>query len=76
MAALARRHPIGETAGARRGFLRFRDPRLHLAEPRPRDMREREVRIASERVIQQPLGAGIGRQHQIDSADIAVGRLL
>ena len=73
MAALARRDPTGEAAGARGGFLRFRDAGLHLTPAR--DMRKREVRIGIERIVEQRLGAGIGRQHQIDGADIILGRL-
>ena len=75
MAAFARRDPLGEVAGARCGFLRLRDPRLHLAEPRPRDMGKREVRVGVERGIEQRLGAGIGRQHQIDGTDVALDRV-
>jgi hypothetical protein len=47
--------------------------RLHLAQPRFRDMAERKVGVRRERAIEQRLGPGIGRQHQIGRGDIIRG---
>jgi hypothetical protein len=38
-------------------------------------MAEREFRVGGERGIEQRLGAVIGRQHQIDGADVVLRRL-
>ena len=71
---LARRDPAGEDARLRRRRLGFGHARLHLTEPRPRDVAEREIRVGGERPVEQRPGAGIGRQHQIDRGDIIRGR--
>ena len=70
--ALAHRDAVRERLSARCRLLSIPHLRAKLQQSGARDVREREIGIGSERAVQPCLGAGPGRQQQIDPRHVVL----